>query len=92
MFKITMRAGGIDPGVGLEAADDIENEFREHRRWHERVTCTFSDGMLTLVAFNDFDPEGLALSDEFSDCLSAYIPPGKISDDGVFEVVAVETI
>jgi hypothetical protein len=56
------------------------------------VTCTFSDGTLTLVAFNDFDPDGLALSDEFSDCLSAYIPLGGISDEGVLEVVAVETV
>ncbi len=92
MFKITMRAGGIDLGVGPEVAEDIENEFKERRPWHKRVTCTFSDGTLTLVAFNDFDPEGLALSDEFSDCLSAYIPLGRISDEGVFEVVAAETV
>jgi hypothetical protein len=92
MFKITMRAGGIDPGVGPRTAEDIQNEFRVHRHWHERVTCTFFDGVLTLVAFNDFDKDGLALSDEFSDCLSAYIPLEGISDEGVFEVVAVETV
>jgi hypothetical protein len=92
MFKITMRAGGIDPDVGATAAEDIQNEFREHRSWHERVTCTFSKGTLTLVAFNDFDRDGLALSDEFSDCLSAYIPLGSISDEGVFEVVAVDAV
>lgn len=74
MFKITIRAGGIDPGVGPTAAADIENEFRKHRPWHERVTCTFADETLTLVAINDFDSNGLALLDEFSDCLSAYIP------------------
>lgn len=87
-----MRAGGIDPGVGPGAAEDIQNEFREHRPWHERVTCTFSDGALMLVAFNDYDNDGLALSDEFSDCLSAYVPLGSISDEGLFEVVAVETV
>jgi hypothetical protein len=92
MFKITMRAGGIDPGVGHSAAADIQNEFREHRPWHERATCTFHDGTLTLVAFNDFDREGLALSDEFSDCLAAYVPVGGVSDDGIFEVIAVETV
>jgi hypothetical protein len=47
---------------------------------------------LILVAFNDFDSDGKALSDEFSDCLSAYIPPVGISDKGMFEVVAVETV
>lgn len=92
MFKITMRAGGIDPGVGPGAAVDIQNEFCEHRPWHKRVTCTFSGGALTLIAFNDFDSDGLALSDEFSDCLCAYIPLGGMSDEGVFEVVAVEKI
>ena len=92
MFKITMRASGVDPGEGTGAAAEIQNEFREHRPWHERVTCTFSGGTLTLVAFNDFDPDGLALSDEFSDCLSAFISLGGVSDGGVFEVVAVETV
>jgi len=92
MFKITMRAGGIDPAVGHAAATDIENEFREHRPWHESVTCSFRDGMLTLVGVNDFDQDGRALSDEFSDCLSAYIPLDGISDEGVFEVVTVETV
>ena len=92
MFKITIRVAGIDPGVGPVAAGDIQDEFREHRPWRERVTCTFLSGMLTLVAFNDFDHDGLALSDEFSDCLSAYIPLGGIDDEGAFEVVSVETI
>lgn len=92
MFKITMRASGIDPAIGQSAAEDIGNEFRQNRPWHKQVTCTYSDGRLTLVAVNDFDPEGRALSDEFSDCLSAYIPLGAISDDGCFEVVAVETV
>jgi|HubBroStandDraft_6_1064221.scaffolds.fasta_scaffold1206805_2 hypothetical protein len=92
MFKVTMRAGGVDPGVGPDAAADIQNEFRERRPWHQQVTCTFADGELTLVAFNGFDSDGLALSDEFSDCLSAYIPLGGISDEGVFEIVAVETL
>ena len=39
MFKITMRAGGVEPAIGATAADAIQNEFRE-RPWHETVTCT----------------------------------------------------
>ena len=46
-----------------------------------RMTCTFFDGALILVAFNDFDGDGLALSDEFSDCLAAYLPLDGISDE-----------
>jgi hypothetical protein len=92
MFKITMRAGGISQNAGTTAARDIENEFRDHRPWHEKVTCHFANGTLTLVAFNDYDHNGLALSDEFFYCLSAYITLGEISDDGAFEVVEVETV
>ena len=90
MFKITMRAGGVEPAIGPTAAEDIQNEFRERRPWHETVTCNYSDGALTLVALSDFDHDGSALSDEFSDCISAYIPLGGISDEGVFEIISVE--
>ncbi|MEJ2815474.1 MULTISPECIES: hypothetical protein [unclassified Caulobacter] len=92
MFKITMIAGGISAAAGPEAAQDIEQHFREERTWHQQVTCSFNDGVLTLVAVNDYDKEGLALSDEFSDCLSAFIHLGEISDDGVFKVVSVEIV
>jgi hypothetical protein len=92
MFKITMRAGGVSSDIGHSAAADIEQEFREHRPWHEQVSFTFANGTLTLIAFNEVDRGGLALSDEFSDCISAYIPLGGISDEGLLEVVAVETV
>ncbi len=92
MYKITMRAAGVSETVGAEAARDIEAEFREHRRWQERVTCSFEGGVLTLVAFNDYDENGLALSDEFSDLISAFIPLGGISDDEAFEIVSVEVV
>jgi len=92
LYKATMIAGGIDRTAGPAAAKDIEAEFREHRPWHEQVSCTFADGVMTLVAFNDYDESGLALSDEFSDCLSAYLKPEEIGDDGAFEVTSVETI
>jgi hypothetical protein len=90
MYKITMRAGGVDPNIGPTAAEDIQTEFRDNRPWHEKVTCTYADGTLWLVAVNDYDADGAALSDEFSDCISAFIPLGRIRDEGVFEVVAVE--
>ena len=90
VFKITMRAGGVDPEVGVEAARDIEDEFRLHRPWHQSVSCTFANRTLTLTATNDFDDSGQALSDEFSDCLSACIPIDKLAADGLFEIVSVE--
>lgn len=50
MFRITMRADGISLDIGAAAALDIESEFCEHRPWHEQVSCSFSNGTLTLVA------------------------------------------
>ena len=58
---------------GPTAAKDIQQEFAEHRPHHKNVVCNFTNGELVLTAENDFDPNGLALMDEFSDCISAYI-------------------
>ena len=87
-----MRAGGVSSRAGPAAAKHIEREFRENRPWQMHVACSFADGTLTLVAVNDYDHDGLALSDEFSDCLSAFISLGDISDEGEFGVEKVEVI
>ena len=73
MFRVTLACEGVPVGAGPTAARDIQKEFAEHRPHHKNVTCTFANGELVLIAENDFDPEGLALMDEFSDCISAYI-------------------
>jgi hypothetical protein len=78
---------GIDADVGAEAAHDIQAEFGEHRRWHREVSCCFESGTLILCGTNDFDRNGLALLDEFGDCLSAYL-----KDHGAVRVVSVETV
>ncbi|WP_294120701.1 hypothetical protein [Sphingomonas sp.] len=68
---------------------DIEKEFRDHRPHHKNVRCSFEDGRLVLQADNDFDPDGLALMDEFSDCISAYI---TTLFDGDLRLVSSEAI
>jgi len=73
MYKVVLECSGVPIDEGDAAALDITREFSEHRLHHRNATCSFADGILTLVAENDFDPKGLALMDEFSDCLSAYI-------------------
>jgi len=88
MFKITLSCGGIDSSIGATAAQDIQGEFREHRPWHQDVTCRFVNGSLILCATNDFDEAGLALLDEFSDCLSAFLQEHG-SDLRVLSVEAV---
>lgn len=72
MYRVVLECTGVPDAEGIAAAEDIAREFVEHRSHHKNVTCSFSDHKLILVAENDFDPQGLALMDEFSDCLSAY--------------------
>jgi hypothetical protein len=73
MHRVVLQCSGVPAAEGEEAATDIEREFRERRLHHHNVRCKFEDGKLVLQADNDFDPDGLALMDEFSDCVSAYV-------------------
>jgi hypothetical protein len=73
MFRVTLACDGVPAGVGPSAACDIQREFGEHRQHHTNVVCTFTNGKLVLTAENNFDPNGVALMDEFSDCISASI-------------------
>jgi len=73
MHRVVLECSGVPSAEGEEAARDIETEFREHRPHHSNVQCTFPDGKLILQAENDWDADGLALMDEFSDCISDYI-------------------
>ena len=77
MFRVTLICNGIPEGMGDEAAQDIEKEFREHRiPRYVNATCRFESGKLFLSCDNDgWDSNGLNLTDEFSDCLCAYLPP-----------------
>jgi hypothetical protein len=86
-FKITLACSGIDASVGAKAAHEIQIEFRDHRRWHRDVYCRFESGTLILWGINDFDEAGLALLDEFGDCLSAYL-----KEHGAVRVLSVEAV
>lgn len=87
MFRIRLSCTDINTSVGETAAREIQSEFRDRRPWHQDVSCRFEQGTLTLCATNDFDKAGLALLDEFGDCLSAYLKEhGKVS------VLSVETL
>jgi hypothetical protein len=73
MYKVVLSCGDVPPGAGADAAADITREFAEHHTWHKNVSCTWDGSRLILSAENDYDPDGVALMDEFSDCISAYI-------------------
>jgi len=80
MFRVVLECGGVPRDQGAVAAVDITKDFAEHRPHHHNVICTYADGKLTLTAENDYDPKGLALMDEFSDCISAFIRGGFDGD------------
>ena len=58
----------VPKAAGPRAAIDITEEFA-HRPWHQNVRCPWDGEILRLEADNDYDENGLALSDEFSDAI-----------------------
>jgi hypothetical protein len=85
MYRIVVACNGVPANVGAAAVRDITEEFT-HRPWHQNVRCEWDGSRLMLQAENDFDSNGLALLDEFSDAISASIADGF---DGGIEVVSV---
>jgi hypothetical protein len=73
MFWVTLACKRVPASAGHSAASDIQREFAEHRQHRENVVCAFTNGELVLAAEIDCDREGLALMDEFPDCIPAYI-------------------
>jgi hypothetical protein len=86
MYRIVLVCTGIPPHEGPSGAQCIGEEFT-HRLWHRNVACQWDGSRLTLQADNDFDSDGLALMDEFSDAISACV--GGIDGDIVVESVTL---
>ena len=89
IYRVVLVCGGVPKAAGPEVGLDIANEFADHRKWHANVTCVWDGSGLTLTAENNFDPKGLALLDEFSDCLAAYIVDGF---DGDLKVKSIDEV
>jgi hypothetical protein len=81
---------GLPLSDGSQAAIDITEEFT-HRPWHENVKCTWVGRVLRLEADNDYDKDGLALRDEFSDAIVACIKDAEYSDLRVVSVTNRDT-
>jgi hypothetical protein len=88
MYRIVLACKGVPAEVGAVAARDITEEFIQ-RRWHHNVRCEWDGSRLILQVENDFDSNGLALLDEFSDAISASITDGF---DGGIDVVSVSLL
>jgi hypothetical protein len=87
MYRVTLACACVTDEEGPAVAADIEREFSEHRPHHSNVACRFSGRDLILVAENDYDERGLALMDEFSDCISAYV---REPLEGPVRILAIE--
>ena len=85
MPKLTLTCDGVPKHLGQQAAVDITEEFT-HRPWHRNVNCSWDGSLLILKAENDYDSDGLALQDEFSDAISACVSEGF---DGRIGIVSV---
>ena len=88
MYRIVLACKGVPSGAGTAGARDIAEEFT-HRPRHENVSCVWDGRQLILQADNDFDSNGLALLDEFSDAISACIKEGFDRDIEVLSVTAL---
>lgn len=87
-YRIVLMCNGVPSEAGAAAAVDITEEFT-HRPWHENVTCRWDGYRLVLQAENDYDSDGAALTDEFSDAISACIDE---SFDGNITIESITTI
>jgi hypothetical protein len=89
MFKITVSCRGISEQSALAGLTDITDEFA-NRPWHQNISCRWENDCIILEAQNDFDAEGKALLDEFSDAVCACMPieqmPISFSIESVHEV------
>lgn len=88
MYRIVLECTGIPAHEGPSGARSITEEFA-HRPWHKNVSCEWDGRRLILQADNDFDSNGLALVDEFSDAISACI---KNVGDGNINVQSVTVL
>jgi len=88
MYRIILACTGIPPSEGPSGTQCIKEEFAQ-RPWHTNVKCEWDGTQLILQADNDYDSNGLALMDEFSDTISACISNGG---DGSIEVVSVTVL
>jgi hypothetical protein len=85
MYRIVLICTGIPAHEGPLGARRITEEF-SNSPWHKDVRCERDGARLILQADNDFDSNGLALMDEFSDAISACI---KEVGDGSINVQSV---
>jgi hypothetical protein len=73
MFRVSVACEGVPPNAWPDALADVESEFSK-RTWDHIVLCGWEGSALILVVDNDYDKDGTAVADEFSDTVAAYAP------------------
>ena len=72
MFIIKLICRGIPKELGPKVATNITEEFR-YCSWHANAICRWREDALQLEATSEFDSEGRALAEEFSEAISACV-------------------
>ena len=72
MFTIKLVCRGIPKELGPTAATNIAEEFRYCSRYANAI-CRWREDALQLEATSDFDSDGRALAEEFSEAISACV-------------------
>jgi hypothetical protein len=85
MYRIVLTCTGVPSDAGEAGAREIAEEFT-HRKQHQNVTCAWNGSQLILQADNDFDSNGSALVDDFSDAISACIKDGFDGDVRILSI------
>jgi hypothetical protein len=88
-YRVVLQCRGVPSDVGEQGAKDITANFAT-RSWHRNAACSWDGESLTLSVENDFDRQGRATMDEFSDEISACIPGSFDSDLRVVSVTEID--
>jgi hypothetical protein len=78
-YRAILRCDGVLSASGVDGAKRITENFAK-RTWHKNATCSWDENQLTLSVENDFDQDGRAVMDEFSDEISACTREGFDGD------------
>ena len=79
MFHIIIECDGLPESEGPQAAGDIAEAYAL-RPWQQNVACSWNGKTLRIETDNDFDHDGLASQDEFSDEIVVYVRNAGYSD------------
>jgi hypothetical protein len=91
MFTIKLVCRGIPKELGPTAATNITEEFR-YCSWYANAVCRWREDALQLEATSDFDSDGRALAEEFSEAISACVAEPFDSSILVEQIVRVSDL